>query len=420
MKTDNIQTEISSIISRRTSLLTGFGIRILVHTAAIGVAVSMPTPFHLSMSDSGGLIVLAYIGFICLIPRGIELSIAWLLPTCLGVFQCLLWTFLGVPWQFTIIWGGILTWLVRLLSKRGRMGWEWAAAPWLIFGVFGFYSSFSAQTPVATPLWTLPVLALGGWGALLLYTRLNFGPIHRKMLANACLRLERQANALALPEPLLDPVRRLFAQGRDFNRILTGIDEPTADLIRDIDTFAVLLTRRGRTLSSWSDDTRSFVTEASRLNDLLSGRLREFEALAQSVNAALAARIEEFRQTVLSLTAKKSALPPEMQVKVDGIAKVTGNILTCMRSDPQDVAPADKFLSRYLTAAHTVVDEYARLSHQGSMHESITQALARSGDLLDRLEKAFIDEHGRLLQNDTVNFTAELNVLDKLLKMEGR
>ena len=45
---------------------------------------------------------------------------------------------------------------------------------------------------------------------------------------------------------------------------------------------------------------------------------------------------------------------------------------------------------------------------------------ARSGQLLERLEKAFTDEHGRLLQNDTVNFTAELNVLDKLLKMEGR
>ena len=109
-----------------------------------------------------------------------------------------------------------------------------------------------------------------------------------------------------------------------------------------------------------------------------------------------------------------------MHTRIDGIVEATENILACMHADPNDVAPADKFLSRYLTAAHTVVEEYVRLSGQGNMHSGVTQALARSGELLKRLEQAFVDEHARLLQNDTVNFTAELNVLDKLLKMEGR
>jgi hypothetical protein len=39
---------------------------------------------------------------------------------------------------------------------------------------------------------------------------------------------------------------------------------------------------------------------------------------------------------------------------------------------------------------------------------------------LDRLVGAFHEEHGNLLRNDTMRFTADLNVLDTLLKMDGR
>ena len=149
-------------------------------------------------------------------------------------------------------------------------------------------------------------------------------------------------------------------------------------------------------------------------------RLRDFTARTGTVDEALAARIEAFRQKALELAGRKDSLPPGMRSRIDGIVEATENIFSCMLADPHDVAPADKFLSRYLTAAHTVVEEYARLSRQGCTHDSVTQALARGDELLERLERAFVDEHARLLQNDTVNFTAELNVLDKLLKMEGR
>ena len=422
MNTKDIQAELSTVISRGTDLVTGFGIRILVHVVSLITAgiVGATLPETTSTASSFTTCVLAYFGFICLIPRGIQASAAWAAPTGLGIFLCLLWTFLGVPWQFTIIWGGLLTWSIRLLAKKGKIGWDWVVFPFLLLCIYGFFSYLSPLTPVTLPLWTFPLLAIGGWGALTLHARISFGPIHRKMLASACQRLERQASALALPAPLLDPVKQLAAQGRDFNRLLPDMDTPAAELIQNIDVFTARLARRAGSPDSRSGETQSLAAEASRLNDRLSGRLREFEALSQSVGSALAARIEEFRQTALSLAAKKSTLPPDMRTKVDSIARTTDDILTCMRTDPRDVAPADRFLSRYLTAAHTVVDEYVRLSRQGGMHEAVAQALARSGDLLDRLEKAFVDEHGRLLQNDTLNFTAELNVLDTLLKMEGR
>ena len=49
----------------------------------------------------------------------------------------------------------------------------------------------------------------------------------------------------------------------------------------------------------------------------------------------------------------------------------------------------------------------------------IKDSLERSHEMLERLAKAFADEYAALQQNDAINFTAELNALDAVLKMQG-
>ena len=415
---------LAAAASRGFSFFTGLGLRLLVHfsslVAASIAAASLDIPDSLAWINSAAVVVTAYIGLVCLLPRGMGKTAAWIIPTAAGFALCLLWSVMGVPWQLTPLWGGLLTWIVRLLTQKGDLGWEWTAAPWLLIAAYGFFTDLTPIARVSPPYWTIPVLALGGWAALLLHGRLTFEPVQRKKLAAACDCLEALLADGDLPDPLPKATTLLLQQGRGLGRVLPRVDKAAAVLIADIEALAGRLARCGGRSEAWSGDTQALAAEADRLNARLGERLREFAARELTLDAALAARIEEFHQHSLALAAKKDSLPPDMQTRINGIAATTEHILDCMRSDPQDVAPADKFLSRYLTAAHTVVDEYTRLAAQGGMHESVALALARSAQLLERLEKAFTDEHGRLLQNDTVNFTAELNVLDKLLKMEGR
>ena len=130
--------------------------------------------------------------------------------------------------------------------------------------------------------------------------------------------------------------------------------------------------------------------------------------------------IEAFRDSAQRLEGKKGKLPPALRPHLKGIRETTESILECIRTDPEDVAPGTRFLVRYLPATHKVVDEHIRLSQEGGRYKNVQEALERSGALLARLEQAFIDEHCDLLRNDTMNFTAEIHVLDTLLKTQGK
>lgn len=376
---------------------------------------------------SGGIAFSVYIGLICLIPRGISAKPDWLIPGGLGLFQTAFWAVWGVPWQFCIIWGGALTWMIRLLMKRARMGWEWAVLPWLVVCLYSFFAEMLPLSPARPPYWTFPLLAVAGWAALRLYGRLRGDAEVRAMLVKACERLDALTapEALtapdALPEDLAPQAVQFARQSRRLLELRPNPGEAGAELVREIATAAERLSRTGP--SAGPAVRASLRTTLARVNKTLQKSLAAIAPRQEggaALDPALAKKLEEYRELSLRLTEKSADLPLELRGHVDGIARATENILVCMRDDPRDIAPGDRFLARYLKAAHTVADEHIRLAGQGVSSRTVDEALGRSRELLQRLEKAFTEEHAALLENDTINFTAELNVLDKLLKMDGR
>lgn len=90
-----------------------------------------------------------------------------------------------------------------------------------------------------------------------------------------------------------------------------------------------------------------------------------------------------------------------------------------MEEDQQDFEPGCTFLNRYLPATHSVVDKHIMFCRKNVDDARIAQATARGGEVLDRLREAFANEHKMLLQNDLIDFFAELDVPDSLLKMRS-
>ncbi len=126
---------------------------------------------------------------------------------------------------------------------------------------------------------------------------------------------------------------------------------------------------------------------------------------------------EEYRQSVKNLYQKQSWLPQNSQKTLLSLALSADAIISCMKEDNRDIKSGEKFLARYLPATHSVLDSYKR--HQTSpKNETITNALLHSEEVLARLAEAFAKEHEYLLRNDADDFSANLRVLDTLLKME--
>lgn len=425
MSTDNTpESGLHSLLEKAGEYARGFGMRILIHICAILLAGAASSSFVHPDAPllSGGIVFFcAYVGLVCLLPRGMSARPEWIVPSAMGGLQLLVWAAFGVPWQFLFLWSGALTWTIRALARRGDLGWEWVALPCLLIGLICFFSDLRPLSPVTPPYWTFPLLAAAGWGLLRLWSRNREARERQRALPDLCTALEKLASSNRLSSGLNDQVRQLAAQTR---QLLAA--DPTAqddaglrESLRDMRDALAGVKAEVSTVA-----IAGLLARAVHLNQQLQDRLQALERKkrlsSRLLDPALLARLQGYRSQAQALLQKTAALSPQGRGHVQGIVRATENILSCMSEDARDVGPGDKFLSRYLNAAHTVLDEHARLSTRAAQDREIKEALEKSAALLERLEQAFNAEHTALLANDTVNFNAELNVLDKLLKMDGR
>ncbi len=146
---------------------------------------------------------------------------------------------------------------------------------------------------------------------------------------------------------------------------------------------------------------------------------REYERQVQIEKEKNRDPFEKHRLSIKDLFTKKEYLPQNMQETLLSLGLSAESILQCMAEDTRDVYAGEKFLTRYLPATHTVLDSYKRYE-ASPQNEAITKALVHSEEVLARLAEAFAQEHAYLLRNDVDDFSADLRVLDTLLKMEGR
>lgn len=112
-------------------------------------------------------------------------------------------------------------------------------------------------------------------------------------------------------------------------------------------------------------------------------------------------------------------LPTELLDELKIIVEYAQLIVTCMREDPKDVEPGTAFLNRYLPAVEKMVGEFVRLSTQLEKHGKSDDFLLKNVTALKALGSAFQQQHARLLENDTLDFDTELNLVNNLLKTDG-
>ena len=105
--------------------------------------------------------------------------------------------------------------------------------------------------------------------------------------------------------------------------------------------------------------------------------------------------------------------------KVEDVTEVAERILKDIENDPKDLRRARQFFTYYLDATINIVKRYADLSRRGSRSEALTQSLAKTESTLDTLKKAYDKQLALLLEDDVMDLDAELELLERTIKLEG-
>ena len=133
------------------------------------------------------------------------------------------------------------------------------------------------------------------------------------------------------------------------------------------------------------------------------------------------AKTEEDDNAILQeIREVNDAIPDEvMSAKIDRIGEITGKILDYQRSHPSKGGQLRSFLNYYLPTTLKVLRAYAQLDAQGIEGENISAAKKRIEGMMDQVVDGFEKQLDKLFQDDALDITSDVEVLENMLRKDG-
>jgi len=110
---------------------------------------------------------------------------------------------------------------------------------------------------------------------------------------------------------------------------------------------------------------------------------------------------------------------PEMSRKIDRIGEITGKIFDYQRKNPNKGGQLHSFLSYYLPTTLKILRAYAQMEAQGIEGENISATKKRIEAMMDKVVEGFEAQLDRLFQDDAMDITADVAVLERMLENDG-
>lgn len=354
----------------------GFWQRLRIHLIALVLGASglftAPEKLLLSNTSAGGV----YIGLICLIPAGEIKSLAWRIAVFLGWLEVFILSTLGFTGCEAIFWGGCLTFFLQVISKQVKK------LEWLTFlPVLAFMTSYIDALFIGDEFFLY-----GSFGLLF-----SIGLLFTRILPDQ--------DKIFLPQNT--------EQVQDLNN-------PTAEKVSSGVKNPGQFWERLKSKEDTSSNQGQAVNSATRQREEAKVETASTKELtAKELWPELFNSVEELRQ-------KRFLLTEELKQVLLDLCDSARDILKSMESDPRDRERGERFLRRYLKETHKLVDNHARFMREKNLNSDLAETLEHSSQILTRLKDAFAQEYAALLRNDADDFSADIKVLDKLLKMEGK
>ena len=104
--------------------------------------------------------------------------------------------------------------------------------------------------------------------------------------------------------------------------------------------------------------------------------------------------------------------------KIKEICSRGVDILEHLKNNPDDLKKAKPFLNYYLVTTEKIVNRYAELCSKKEKPEEIEQAIRNVESVLDSINETYKKQLKNLLEDDLLDLSVEISVLEKTMKLE--
>ena len=106
--------------------------------------------------------------------------------------------------------------------------------------------------------------------------------------------------------------------------------------------------------------------------------------------------------------------------KIYHIEATTASIFYVVKSKPEREKEIQSFMEYYLPATLKLLGRYAELEKQNNhSSESIRNSMLNIEGAMDKVVEGFDTQLDKLYKSDAIDITNDINVLEKMMRMEG-
>ena len=129
---------------------------------------------------------------------------------------------------------------------------------------------------------------------------------------------------------------------------------------------------------------------------------------------------DPYQKILNELRRVNDAIPDEeMSDKISRLEAVSAKIFEQAKSDPDKLPRMRKFLDYYLPTSLKLLNTYAELDAQGVEGENISESRRRIEQTMDTLVHAFETQLDQLFQDDALDVSADIDVMENMLRADG-
>lgn len=139
-----------------------------------------------------------------------------------------------------------------------------------------------------------------------------------------------------------------------------------------------------------------------------------------SGNPDLDTMMDEGERAIARMRALNDAIADEtISRRIDELEDLTNRIFESVQRDPSKLPQIRRFMNYYLPTTLKLLEQYSVMQHQSLSKGNVAEALRKIEGMMQTVVVAFSKQLDTLYQKDVMDITAEIQVLEQMMKSQG-
>lgn len=135
----------------------------------------------------------------------------------------------------------------------------------------------------------------------------------------------------------------------------------------------------------------------------------ELDAMMEQGESALS-QLQELNDAIADVALSR---------QIDELKSLTEKIFESVRRSPEKIGQIRRFMNYYLPVTLKLLQQYSLLQHQSTGEGNAAEAMRKINEMMHTVVLAFRKQLDTLYQKDVMDITAEIQVLEQMMKAQG-